>query len=66
MHAHERFTFTCPTTTEYPEIQSIIDGADPYDLGYIGNKFSWNNKKSSNDFIYARLYRALGNGYWLN
>ncbi|XP_026383690.1 uncharacterized protein LOC113279205 [Papaver somniferum] len=65
MHAHERYTFSTPTTLEYPEIQSIIDNVDLSDLGYIGNNFTWNNRQSGNDCIYARLDMALGNGHWL-
>ncbi|XP_026434672.1 uncharacterized protein LOC113332339 [Papaver somniferum] len=65
MHAHERSTFSTPTNVGYPEIQSIIDTADISDLGYIGNKFTWNNRPSGNDCIYARLDRALDNDHWL-
>lgn len=66
MHSHERSTFSSPTTTEYHEIQTIINRVDLYDLGFSGNKFTWSNRKSGDDCIYARLDRDLGNGYWLN
>ncbi|XP_026417371.1 uncharacterized protein LOC113312852 [Papaver somniferum] len=66
MDAHERSTFSSPTTTEIPEIQTIIDRADLSDLGFSGNKFTWSNRQSEVDCIYARLDMALGNGYLLN
>ncbi|XP_026410929.1 uncharacterized protein LOC113306174 [Papaver somniferum] len=66
MHDHDRSTYSTPTTTEYPEIQTILDNSDLSDLGYIGNRFTWNNRQYGNNCIYARLDRALVNGHWLN
>ncbi|XP_026458485.1 uncharacterized protein LOC113358999 [Papaver somniferum] len=65
MYNHETSTITSPTTTEFPEIQQIIDVSNLSDLGFVGSKFTWSNRQSGDDLVMAGLDRALVNGLWL-
>ncbi|XP_062155097.1 uncharacterized protein LOC133863122 [Alnus glutinosa] len=44
--------------------RSVLDAFNLGDLRYRGSKYTWSNKRSSPDFIKARLDRALVNPGW--
>ncbi len=36
-----------------------------HDLGYVGNSFTWRNKKDANAFVTARLDRMMALSTWI-
>ncbi|XP_072087402.1 uncharacterized protein [Arachis hypogaea] len=48
------------------EFVNFIDGGGLKDLGMIGRRFTWTNRRRGQDQIRERLDRALANGEWMD
>nr|KYP67620.1 LINE-1 reverse transcriptase isogeny [Cajanus cajan] len=46
------------------EFQTMLDNCDLLDLGYFGNKYTWQRPSMGGRLISRRLDRALGNQSW--
>ena len=44
--------------------QSTLEDCRLLDLGYQGQKFTWNNGRAGNDFVKERLDRVVANEEW--
>lgn len=52
--------------TRINEFQSCINNCQLTDLGYVGPKFTWCNKRFDGTLVYQRLDQCLGNNAWIH
>ncbi|XP_059446325.1 uncharacterized protein LOC132177864 [Corylus avellana] len=45
--------------------QQAMEACQLYDLGFVGPKFTWSNKREEGHFIMERLDRAIANPKWM-
>lgn len=48
------------------QFREALDDCNLNDLGYIGSKYTWNNRREDDGFIKERLDRATANTRWCN
>lgn len=66
LHANEKAGGNRIKNSRINAFASCLSDCDLSDLGYIGNKFTWSNRRFTSIFISEILDRDCGNNLWIN
>ncbi|KAF7843712.1 reverse transcriptase [Senna tora] len=65
MSQDEKWGIRPASDSRIREFKDCVDTCGLFDLGYVGQKYTWCNKRDGN-LVYCRLDRFLANGEWVN
>ena len=64
LHSSEKQSKYPPPFKQMEEFRTVLDSCNLADLGFIGDKYTWNNKRSGAANTRQRLDRAVANAEW--
>lgn len=64
LHAEEKMGGNKRQAWELTEFQQFVQDSNLIDLGYVGYRFTWNNKRTGRDNVLVRLDWFFANSSW--
>ncbi|KAF7820958.1 reverse transcriptase [Senna tora] len=62
---YEKWGGNAASTSRIRDFKNCIDYCGLFDLGFVGHKFTWYNKRPDGHTVFERLDRFLANHQWL-
>lgn len=66
LRSHEKLSGRLRPMKQMQDFKDAMDGCSFADLGYVGNKFTWNNVHKGGVTIWERLDRAVATNNWIS
>lgn len=64
-NTHERLSLSKSNSTRSTNFNKFIDSNFLIDLGFLGNPYTWYNKRNDSSAVFSRLDRAMANQLWV-
>lgn len=59
----EKISFSKGNSTMYNNYNNFINNNNLIDLGFLGNRYTWHNRRKDSIAIFSRLDRVMANRY---